>query len=118
MSVSFHKSSQTNEFSTLVVSSKVDLGLSFLAGYAILYLLTTDFVPGGAMSTVVLPKHTIQALRDLTGEVQPDAALLLVLRDAFTYRLEQLQQQIQAFETKYGMSFTDYSVRWESEDYT
>ena len=69
------------------------------------------------MSTLVLPKHTTQALRDLTGEVQPDAALVLALRDAFTYRLDQIQQELQAFETKYGMNFTEYRKRWESEDH-
>ena len=68
------------------------------------------------MSTLVLPKSTTQALRDLTGEVRPDAALLLALRDAFTYRLEQIQRQLQPFETKYGMSFAEYRQRWESED--
>jgi len=68
------------------------------------------------MSTVVLPKHTTQALRDLTGEVQPEAALLLALHDAFTYRLEQIQRQLRTFETKYGMSFAEYRERWESED--
>ena len=74
------------------------------------------------MSTLLLPKHTTQALRDLTGEVRLDAALLLALRDAFTYRLEQIQHQLSTFETKYGMSFADYHQRWESEnrpeDYT
>ncbi len=74
------------------------------------------------MTTVLLPKQTTQVLRDLTGEVRPEAALLLVLRDAFAYHLEQLQQQLQTFEHKYGMSFEEYRQRWESidqpDDYT
>ena len=68
------------------------------------------------MSTLLLPKHTTQALRDLTGEVRPDAALVLALRDAFTYRLEQIQRQLHTFESKYGMSFAEYRLRWEAED--
>ncbi|MCB0112581.1 MAG: hypothetical protein R2873_21495 [Caldilineaceae bacterium] len=68
------------------------------------------------MSTIVLPKETTQALRELTGEVQPDAALTLALRDAFAYRLEQIQEQLHAFEEKYGMPFADYKTRWESGD--
>jgi hypothetical protein len=68
------------------------------------------------MSTLVLPKGTAQALRDLTGEARPEAALLLVLRDALTYRLEQLKQELRSFETKYGMTFNEYRQRWETED--
>jgi len=68
------------------------------------------------MSTLVLPKETAQVLRELTGEVQPDAALTLVLRDAFAYRLEQIQQQLIAFEAKYGMTFSEYKTGWESDE--
>jgi len=67
------------------------------------------------MSTLVLPKGTAQALRDLTGEARPEAALLLVLRDALTYRLEQLKKELRSFETKYGMTFNEYRQRWEAE---
>ena len=34
------------------------------------------------MSVLVLPKTTAQALRELTGESRPDAALMLVMQDA------------------------------------
>lgn len=68
------------------------------------------------MSTLVLPKGTVQALRDLTGEPRPDVALLLVLRDAVTYRLEQIEAELDVFDAKYGMSFDEYRQRWESED--
>jgi hypothetical protein len=59
------------------------------------------------MSTLVLPKGTAQALRDLTGEPRPDVALLLVLRDALAYRLEQIETELRDFETKYGMALSD-----------
>ena len=68
------------------------------------------------MSTLMLPKGTAQALRELTGETRPDAALLLVLRDALAYRLEQIKKETHAFETKYGMAFDEYRQRWEAED--
>lgn len=68
------------------------------------------------MPTLVLPKGTVQALRDLTGEARPDAALLLVLRDALDYRLERIKRDLHTFETKYGMSFSEYRQQWESED--
>lgn len=68
------------------------------------------------MSTLVLPKGTAQALRDLTGEPRPDVALLLVLRDALAYRLEQIETDLRAFEDKYGMTFDRYRQRWETKD--
>ena len=67
-------------------------------------------------STLVLPKGTARALRDLTGETRPDVALLLVLRDALAYRLGQIEADVRAFEAKYGMPFDEYRKRWESED--
>jgi hypothetical protein len=57
-----------------------------------------------------------RALRDLTGEPRPDVALLLVLRDALAYRLEQIETDLRAFETKYGMPFERYRHHWEAED--
>jgi len=68
------------------------------------------------MSTLVLPKGTVQALRELTGETRPDTALRLVLRDALNYQLEQIKAKLQMFETKHGMMFDQYRQRWETED--
>ena len=68
------------------------------------------------VSTLVLPKGTAQALWDLTGEPRPDAALLLVLRDALAYRLERMEAELRAFESKYGTTFDEYRQRWESQD--
>jgi len=68
------------------------------------------------MTTLVLPKGTVQILRELTGEARPETALLLVLRDVLAYRLEQIERDLNAFETKYGMTFAEYRQRWETED--
>jgi hypothetical protein len=58
------------------------------------------------MSTLVLPKGTARALRDLTGEPRPDVALLLVLRDALAYRLGQIETDLRAFEASTGCLLT------------
>jgi len=68
------------------------------------------------MSVLVVPKLTAQALRELTGESRPDAALMLVMQDARSYRLEQITAGLTALEVKYGMTFEEYRERWESED--
>ncbi len=68
------------------------------------------------MSTLVLPKGTTQALRELTGESRPDVALLLALRDALAYRLTQIEKDLHTFESKYGLTFDRYRQQWEAED--
>ncbi|MBM4460811.1 MAG: hypothetical protein FJ011_24140 [Chloroflexi bacterium] len=68
------------------------------------------------MSVLVLPKATMQALHALTGESRPDAALMLVMQDAHTYRTAQVTAGLRAFEAKYGMTFEEYRERWESEE--
>lgn len=65
---------------------------------------------------MVLPKSTVRVLQDVTGEPRPDAALLLVLRDAIAYRLAQAKTALQDFESRYGMSFEEYRRHWETED--
>jgi hypothetical protein len=68
------------------------------------------------MSVLVVPKITAQALRELTGESRPDAALMLVMQDARSYRLDQITASLAALETKYGMTFEQYRLLWESEE--
>ena len=68
------------------------------------------------MTGVVLPKKTIRALHEITGEARPDVALVLILKDAIAYRLERIEQELQKFEEKYGMTFEEYKQLWESEE--
>ncbi len=68
------------------------------------------------MSTLVIPKNTAQALRDLTGESRPDIALLLVMQDALAYRLAQIDGELRELETRYSATFEEYRQRWETED--
>jgi len=68
------------------------------------------------MTTVVLPKGTIRALHEITGEARPEVALVLVLKDAVSYRLESIDEKLRMFEEKYGMTFEEFKERWERED--
>lgn len=63
-----------------------------------------------------IPKTTTLLLTELTGEPRPEAALLLVLKDAIAYRLEKIAAGLRAYEDKYGMSFDEYKRLWETED--
>jgi len=67
-------------------------------------------------SVLTLPKNTASALRELTGESRPDVALLLMLRNAIAYEMEQVAAEARAFENKYQMTFEEYRRRWESEE--
>ena len=68
------------------------------------------------MSTLVFPKDTAQAMQILTGEAYPEVAFMMVMRDAFAYRMEQIEDESRTFERKYGMFFDEYKQGWESED--
>lgn len=61
----------------------------------------TTFLP-------TIPKVTLRALTELTGEPQIDVALLITLQDALKYRLEAIQDAIQKFEQKHEMSFEQF----------
>jgi len=66
--------------------------------------------------SLALPKSTTQLLTELTGDPRPDAALLIVLKDAVAYRLEKIEADLRAYEAKYGMTFDEYKSQWEAED--
>ncbi|MCE7938291.1 hypothetical protein DCC79_07210 [bacterium] len=67
------------------------------------------------MTGITLPKRTERALHELTGEARPEVALILVMRDAVAYRIQQLNEGLAAFEAKYGMSWDAYRERWQDE---
>lgn len=64
--------------------------------------------------TLTIPKATLRALTELTGDPRPDVALLITLKDAVEHRLEKIDQAIHAFEQKYGMSFEQFQSRGEA----
>ena len=55
-----------------------------------------------------IPKTTLQALTELTGEPRLNVALLLTLQDAIAHRLTKINAEIQALEEKYGMPFEQF----------
>jgi hypothetical protein len=66
--------------------------------------------------TLQIPKTTAALLTELTGELRPEAALLLIVKDAVAYRLEKIAARLKVYEDKYGMSFAQYRQLWETED--
>ena len=58
-----------------------------------------------AEATVVLPKETMRALTDLTGEARTDVALMLMMRDYARQKLAKIDAALHRYEEKYGMPF-------------
>jgi hypothetical protein len=67
-------------------------------------------------STLILPKETAQALVDLTGETRIDTALTMIMRAYARQQMAKLEDELQRFERKYGMSFEAYSRIWNTEE--
>jgi len=69
-----------------------------------------------AEATVVLPKETMRALTELTGETRTDVALTLMMRDYARQKLAEIDAALRQYEEKYRMSFEAYKQIWETED--
>jgi hypothetical protein len=67
-------------------------------------------------ATVVLPKETMRALTELTGEARTDVALTLMMRDYARQKLAEIDAALRRYEGKYSMSFETYKQIWETED--
>ncbi len=67
-------------------------------------------------ATVVLPKETMRALTELTGEARTDVALTLMMRDYARQKLAEIDAALRRYEGKYGMPFETYKQIWETED--
>ena len=67
-------------------------------------------------ATVVLPKETMRALTELTGEARTDVALTLMMRDYARQKLTEIDVALRQYEEKYRMSFEAYKRIWETED--
>jgi len=68
------------------------------------------------MTTVVSPQ-LLKALTDITGEIHLDSALRIVTQDAIAHRLESIAKQLHILEQKYGMSFEQFNVRFQAEEF-
>ncbi len=67
-------------------------------------------------AAVVLPKETMRALTELTGEARTDVALTLMMRDYARQKLAEIDAILRRYEEKYGMPFEAYKQIWETED--
>ena len=69
------------------------------------------------MTAVVSPQLS-KALTDITGEIHLDSALRIVTQDAIAHRLESIAKQLQILDQKYGMSFEQFDVRFQAEEFS
>jgi hypothetical protein len=67
-------------------------------------------------SSPAVPKAVIKALFELTGQVELAPAILMTLKDAVEYRLENIITQIRSYELRYGMTFEQFEARGRSGD--
>jgi hypothetical protein len=63
---------------------------------------------------VIIPKATLKALIEVTGQPELDVAILVMLRDAIEHRLEKIQSPLRAYEEKYGMTFEEFEAKGRS----
>ena len=68
--------------------------------------------------TAVVSPQLLKALTDLTGEIHLDSALRMVTQDAIAHRLESIAKQLQILDQKYGMSFEQFDVRFQAEEFS
>jgi hypothetical protein len=69
-----------------------------------------------ATEMLILPKGAYNILRQLTGETRPDRALSPALKDLIQLKLESTENQIKAFEQKYGMNFSSFEKKFQAEE--
>ena len=69
-----------------------------------------------APPTTAVPKVTLQALTELTGEPRFEVALTIALRDAVEHRLEKIEEAIRNYEEKYGLSFEQFQARGQNQE--
>ncbi len=62
-----------------------------------------------------MPKAALRALIELTGQPELDLAVLATLRDALEYRLEKIDEALEALERKYGMSFAEFEAQGRAQ---
>jgi hypothetical protein len=66
------------------------------------------------LETLVIPKPAYNVLRRVTGEIRPDVALSMALKDLIRLRIEAAQAKNEAYEKKYGLTFVQFEQRWQA----
>ncbi len=64
---------------------------------------------------VSVSPHIAVLLNQVTATPDLEAALLKVLSEYIDLKVAQFDRQISAFETKWGMTFTEFSDRFEND---
>jgi hypothetical protein len=67
--------------------------------------------------TAVVSPQLLKVLTDITGEIHLDSALRIITQDAIAHRLESIAKQLQTLEQKYGMSFEQFDVCFQAEEF-
>ncbi len=65
------------------------------------------------LAPTIVSKPTHKVLKELTGEIRPDLALFLALKDLVRLRLEAAEIRIVAFEDKYSKNFDHFKKAYE-----
>lgn len=64
-----------------------------------------------------IPKSTLKALFDITGEPRVDVALHIALKDAIEHRLEKIDEEIEKFKSKYHKEdFGEFKEAWDKNE--
>jgi len=66
------------------------------------------------MDEAVVPKSTLKALIEVTGQPELDVAILVMLRDAIEHRLEKIQASLRVYEERYGLAFGEFEAQGRS----
>ena len=66
--------------------------------------------------TMPIPKSTLRALTELTGQVELPPAILMTLKDAIKYRLAKIRTSIKSYEEKHKMNFEEFEARGQNGD--
>lgn len=59
-----------------------------------------------------IPKSTLKALVDITGEPRIGLAFSMTVKDVIEHRLEKIDREIVKFGNKYGKSFDAFKREW------
>jgi len=57
----------------------------------------------------------LKLLFELTGSMDVNSAIRELFKDAVEHRLEKINKEIENFEKKYGMKFSDFKEAWEKD---
>ncbi len=63
------------------------------------------------MPEAVSPR-TARLLKDITGETNLDAAVLTTLADALEHRMRSIEDDLETYQERYGMSFDEFREAW------